>query len=173
MQHVRTAIAHGDMVGGVTYSMYQLAEELGMSRSPVREGLLRLAEIGVLEFAPNRGFRLITPTAPEVADMCALWWAIASAAAHRAARYHVAESPTPQQVISHLQDRLLILRMNRHPVELLTERNNVAAAIAAHDPDAAKASMQHHMANNAHAYLTTLTSPEVAAGLWRRAITGY
>jgi biotin operon repressor len=62
-QAVRDGVAAGELVPDVTYSVYQLAELLGVSRSPVREGLLRLAEAGLIEILRNRGFRVLPPRA--------------------------------------------------------------------------------------------------------------
>lgn len=87
MNHVRDAIQAGEMSTEEWYSVYKIAEELGVSRSPVREGLLRLEEAGVIEFVRNRGFRVIQPEPADVAEIFALRLAIEPAAAARAARY--------------------------------------------------------------------------------------
>ena len=63
---VREGIAAGELVPDVTYSVYQLADLLGVSRSPVREGMLRLAEAGLVEIRRNRGFRVLPPRAPDI-----------------------------------------------------------------------------------------------------------
>ena len=64
-QAVRDGVAAGELVPDVTYSVYQLAELLGVSRSPVREALLRLAEVGLVRFERNRGFRVLLPPPEE------------------------------------------------------------------------------------------------------------
>ena len=85
MNHVRHAVSTGEMEVGQLYSVYRLAELLGISRSPVRDGLLRLEEAGLIEFSRNRGFRVI-PTSPhDVAEIFALRLALEVPAAHRAA----------------------------------------------------------------------------------------
>lgn len=53
---VRSAITSGRLVAGERYSVYWLADELGLSRTPVREAILRLAQLGVLDIERNRGF---------------------------------------------------------------------------------------------------------------------
>lgn len=87
MNHVRDAIQAGEMSTDEWYSVYKIAEELGVSRSPVREGLLRLEEAGVIEFVRNRGFKVIQPEPADVAEIFALRLAIEPAAAARAARH--------------------------------------------------------------------------------------
>lgn len=86
VEHIRAALRTRAMVPGATYSGYQLAADLGISRSPVRDGLLRLAATGLIEFTPNRGFRIIQPTETDIAEIYALRIAIEVPAARRAAR---------------------------------------------------------------------------------------
>jgi DNA-binding GntR family transcriptional regulator len=62
-------IERGDLPTGSTLRDAAIAAELGVSRTPVREALVRLAREGVLSAEPGRGFRL-TPLAPtEVRDI--------------------------------------------------------------------------------------------------------
>jgi len=66
---VRAGIRSGDFIQGRLYSAYQLAEMLGISRSPVREALMRLAEAGMVSLERNRGFRVVVPGAREIAEI--------------------------------------------------------------------------------------------------------
>jgi len=69
---VRDGVAAGELVPDRTYSVYQLAELFGVSRSPVREGLLRLAEAGLVEIIRNREMLneiLVKHNAPRVVPM--------------------------------------------------------------------------------------------------------
>ena len=85
MDFVRTAVVSGDLEVGKLYSVYQLAQSLNISRSPVRDGLLRQEEAGLIEFSRNRGFRVI-PTSPyDVAEIFSLRLALEVPAAARAA----------------------------------------------------------------------------------------
>lgn len=68
-QSVRDGVAAGELVPDTTYSVYQLAALLGVSRSPVREGLLRLAEAGLIEILRNRGFRVLRPRAHDIEEI--------------------------------------------------------------------------------------------------------
>ncbi len=89
---VRDGIAAGELVEGVTYSVYQLAELLGVSRSPVREALLRLAEAGLVEIARNRGFRVLLPRAHDVEEIFEIRLALEPAAVRRVAEHADAEA---------------------------------------------------------------------------------
>ena len=80
---VREGIQAGELVPGEVYSVYQLAELLGVSRSPVREGLLKLGEAGLVEFARNRGFRVVLPRAQDVEEIFEVRLALEPTAARR------------------------------------------------------------------------------------------
>ncbi len=82
---VRAGITAGELVPDATYSVYQLADVLGVSRSPVREGLLRLAEAGLVRIDRNRGFRVLTPQARDIEEIIDIRLALEPPAARRAA----------------------------------------------------------------------------------------
>jgi DNA-binding GntR family transcriptional regulator len=84
-QSVRDGVAAGELVPEHTYSVYQLAELLGVSRSPVREGLLRLAEAGLVEIIRNRGFRVLPPRAHDIEEIIGIRLALEAPAARVAA----------------------------------------------------------------------------------------
>ncbi|WP_309072656.1 GntR family transcriptional regulator [Arthrobacter sp.] len=86
IEAVRDGIRNGSFVPGELYSVYQLADRLGVSRSPVREALLRLAETGMVSIEKNRGFRVVLPGARELAEIMAVRLALEVPAAARAAR---------------------------------------------------------------------------------------
>jgi DNA-binding GntR family transcriptional regulator len=86
-QAVRDGIAAGELVPETTYSVYQLADLLGVSRSPVREGMLRLAEAGLVEIRRNRGFRVLRPRAHDVEEIIEIRLALEPPAARKAARH--------------------------------------------------------------------------------------
>ena len=58
-QSLRKAIRDGAIVHGVLYSEKDLADRLGISRTPVREALIELAREGLVTIAPQRGFQLV------------------------------------------------------------------------------------------------------------------
>jgi DNA-binding GntR family transcriptional regulator len=51
-------IIGGELEGGSRVHQENISEELGVSRTPVREALARLAAEGLVEFLPNRGARV-------------------------------------------------------------------------------------------------------------------
>jgi DNA-binding GntR family transcriptional regulator len=97
---VRTAIDDGRLKPGVRYSVYQLAEVLGVSRTPVREALLRLEEAGVIEFEARQGFRILLPRAGDIADIFAVRLALELPAVRQvAAGGHAADTLRTQRAL--------------------------------------------------------------------------
>ena len=84
-QAVRDGVAAGQLVPDTTYSVYQLADLLGVSRSPVREGLLRLAAAGLVEIRRNRGFQVLPPRAHDIEEIIGIRLALEPPAARLAA----------------------------------------------------------------------------------------
>lgn len=58
-EEVRDAIADGRLRPNMRLSVPQLAEQLGASRTPVREALLLLENQGLVRFERNRGVRIL------------------------------------------------------------------------------------------------------------------
>jgi DNA-binding GntR family transcriptional regulator len=65
---VREAIADGRLKPGQRLKEKQLAEQFGISRTPIREALLLLQAEGVVELAPNRGATVRTYSMSEIED---------------------------------------------------------------------------------------------------------
>jgi DNA-binding GntR family transcriptional regulator len=68
-QHVRAEIISGQSAPGTMYTVPTLAEDLGVSTTPVREALLELARNGLIEPVRNRGFRVLSPTLEELREL--------------------------------------------------------------------------------------------------------
>ena len=66
---VRELILRGDFPPGTRLGEVELAERLGVSRTPVREALGRLAAEGLVEIVPNRGARVTSWTVAELEDV--------------------------------------------------------------------------------------------------------
>ena len=66
---LRAAIAHGELKPGAQLGEAELARKLGVSRGPLREGMQRLTQEGLLVPIRNRGLFVIDMTADEIRDM--------------------------------------------------------------------------------------------------------
>jgi DNA-binding GntR family transcriptional regulator len=63
---LRELILHGSLAAGSRLGEVELAERLGVSRTPVREALTRLAAEGLVEIVPNRGARVASFSVDEL-----------------------------------------------------------------------------------------------------------
>jgi DNA-binding GntR family transcriptional regulator len=66
LHEVRELILGGALTAGSRLGEVELAERLGVSRTPVREALSRLAAEGLVEMVANRGARVATWTVAEL-----------------------------------------------------------------------------------------------------------
>ena len=66
---LRAAVMAGELEPGVVYSAPRLAEQFGVSATPVREAMLDLDKEGLVEIVRNRGFRVTRLTATELDDI--------------------------------------------------------------------------------------------------------
>ena len=81
---IRQAIVEGRVAPGQRLKEEELAQQLGISRSPIREALLVLQTEGLLEGAPNRGATVRTY------DVAALEEAAGALDMQRAGEVHIA-----------------------------------------------------------------------------------
>src|SRR5579864_9777932 len=83
---IREAIIDGRLPPGQRLKEEELAQELGISRTPVREALLILQAEGLVTAVPNRGAVVRTYTESDLVDMYELRALLESFAAHQAAK---------------------------------------------------------------------------------------
>ena len=68
-ERVRAAILDGVLAPGAVMSQVTLAEELGISRTPLREALRMLQSEGLVDGEPNRRVRVATMTAADLEEL--------------------------------------------------------------------------------------------------------
>lgn len=83
---LRTAIGYGHLRPGAQLGEADLARELGVSRGPLREGIQRLTQEGLLVSIRNRGVFVIQMTPENVRDMYVARAAVERAAAEQVLR---------------------------------------------------------------------------------------
>lgn len=66
---LRQQILAGELGPGSHHSVYRLSDELGVSRTPVREAVLRLADLGLVTIERNRGITIRGVRAEDVRDV--------------------------------------------------------------------------------------------------------
>ena len=97
---LRQAIISGDLAPGERLMEVQLAEELGVSRTPVREAIRQLEQEGLVELVPRKGAYVTDISMSDLADVFEIRYALEGLAARLAA-----ERATEEQ-IRELEDLL-------------------------------------------------------------------
>lgn len=69
---LRAAIIDGRLVPGNLYSVQTLADQFGVSRSPVREALIDLSQKGMVRFERNRGVRVLETSIHDLKEIFVL-----------------------------------------------------------------------------------------------------
>ncbi|WP_299792989.1 GntR family transcriptional regulator [uncultured Marivita sp.] len=80
LEHLRKSIVSGNLKMGQTLSERSISEELGVSKSPVREALAQLRDEGLVSIEPQKGARVFSLSESEVAQICDFRQAIETAA---------------------------------------------------------------------------------------------
>ncbi|MEO6093980.1 MAG: GntR family transcriptional regulator [Novosphingobium sp.] len=102
-QALAEAIIAGDFPPGKRLDEQQLAQRYGVSRTPVREALRRLATTGLIEVRPRRG-AIVTRVTPEQLEE--LFIAMAELEATCARLSALSMSPTERRRLQALHDRM-------------------------------------------------------------------
>ncbi|MBC9714294.1 GntR family transcriptional regulator [Streptomyces sp. TRM66268-LWL] len=68
-QHVKQAVLERRYEGGTLLTEGELAADVGVSRTPVREALLKLEVEGLLKLYPKKGALVLPVSAQEIADV--------------------------------------------------------------------------------------------------------
>jgi DNA-binding GntR family transcriptional regulator len=117
---IRDAIVRGDIPPGAVVSNVTVAEQLGLSRAPVRDALARLADEGLVETKPQSYTRVTQLALKDVQD---------AAAVVRAMHELATRASVPLLTAEHVQ---AMLEANRR-FEAATRAGDVDAALDADD----------------------------------------
>lgn len=153
----------GQREPGSTFSVPMLADEFGVSATPVREAVLELVQHGLLEVMPAKGYRVVQPSADEIRETVEVRRLLEIPTTIRAA-----ELATRAE----LED---LRAVAEETVELARERNTVEFCLLDHDFHvrvlrlAGNDTMVQHiedLRNRARIFLASL----VKNGLWSEEI---
>ncbi|MEP3698282.1 MAG: GntR family transcriptional regulator, partial [Marinomonas sp.] len=86
LKELRNLIFSGELPAGSDHLESELAERLGMSRTPVREAALTLESQGLLQLRPRKGVRILPVSADDMREIYDVLTALESLAAERAAQ---------------------------------------------------------------------------------------
>lgn len=85
MDELRSLIFSGDLAAGSDHLETELADMLGMSRTPVRDATLILASQGLLEVRPRKGVRILSLSVADMHEIYEVLTELESLSAARAA----------------------------------------------------------------------------------------
>ncbi|MEM6712298.1 MAG: GntR family transcriptional regulator [Pseudomonadota bacterium] len=83
---IRELIFSGDLLPGSDHLESELAERLGMSRTPIREAVVMLEGQGLLSVRPRKGVRILPVSPDDMRDIYDVLTALESLAAENAAK---------------------------------------------------------------------------------------
>jgi DNA-binding GntR family transcriptional regulator len=83
-RHVKERVLDGTLPGGELISEGEIAEALGMSRTPVRAAFTQLESEGLLRLYPKRGALVVPVSSQELEDVIETRWVIERYAIERA-----------------------------------------------------------------------------------------
>lgn len=78
---IKRRILDNEMAVGIQYLEQELAELLDMSRTPVREAMVRLADEGLVEIRPRHGMRILPVSAADMREIYQILIALEATAA--------------------------------------------------------------------------------------------
>jgi len=84
-EQIRAAIRSGEFAPGSLHSVADIANQLGVSRTPVREALLQFAANHVVKFERSRGVRILELSIKDIEEIYSLRLLLEAPSAHRAA----------------------------------------------------------------------------------------
>src|SRR5262249_52513100 len=84
VQSLLTEVFQGELQAGRRLVTRELAERFGVSDTPIREALIELAGMGIIDLAPNRGAVVRRVTARDVREICQVRRALECEAARSA-----------------------------------------------------------------------------------------
>ncbi|MEV3929188.1 MULTISPECIES: GntR family transcriptional regulator [unclassified Streptomyces] len=97
--HIKEAVLDRRYEGGTLLTEGDLAEAVGVSRTPVREALLRLEVEGLIKLYPKKGALVLAVSAQEISDVVETRLLVEEFAARKAV-------PAPAQLIARLAQLL-------------------------------------------------------------------
>jgi DNA-binding GntR family transcriptional regulator len=174
--YVRELILSGTVRPGEFLRMERIAQAVGVSNTPVREGMLALRSEGFVRLEPRRGFVVAPFTRQDVRD---LFWAQAQLASELAAR--ASKKITPEQlrrleVIDENFDQAVIERDFERIAELgRSFHREINIAADSYRLALLLGSVAHHLPNRLYATIeeqvtaTRDRHPQIVAALRTRA----
>ncbi|MGV9798213.1 GntR family transcriptional regulator [Mycobacterium sp. NPDC003449] len=91
------AVREGELRPGTMHSVVEISGRLGVSRTPVREALLRMAGNGMVRFERSRGVRILEVSTQDIEEIYSLRMMLEVPSAYRAAELMTDDLLAPVQ----------------------------------------------------------------------------
>jgi len=125
-ERIKKRIVNGDIPAGTRMSEAVLAKELGVSRTPIRTCLTRLAGEGLVKMVPNDGMYVETPSRADILELMELRLVLEPYAASLAAQRATANELQIMEKACQAEQRLIRETIDR---PLLLQERAVAEAL--------------------------------------------
>lgn len=119
---VRRQIWAGEVRGGDRLNQADLADQLGVSRIPVREALIGLERDGLIEILPRRGARVVSLSESDVRDHYELYGLIDGFALEKMLER---SEPSPRDAFQHLISQIPDTTDPQKLQQLMTEARTI------------------------------------------------
>ena len=103
-EYLKEKILSGHFDGAGIYSETKIAAELGISRTPLRDAILRLEQEGYVSIFPSKGFKVITATHEDIEELSQIRCALEGFCAYSLA--NEIETPRGAQTLAKLKEIL-------------------------------------------------------------------
>jgi DNA-binding GntR family transcriptional regulator len=105
LRTLQAAVISGEMRPGITYSAPQLAQQLGVSATPVREAMLDLVKEGLIHTVRNKGFRVVELSERELDELTELRLLLEVSAVRTIAQRGI--EPSVMRVLRNLAEQIV------------------------------------------------------------------
>lgn len=123
---LRNMIIEGELAPGERIPERELCEELGISRTPLREALKVLAAEGMVELLPNRGARVIELTLDDLQELFDLLGVLEGLSGELACRHMTDEQI---EAVAQLHEQMLICHREGRRLEYFTLNQRIHESI--------------------------------------------
>ena len=105
-RRLKDAILSNELPGGFQALELEIAERLEMSRTPVREALIRLQDDGLVDVVPRRGMRVRNVSINDMREIYELLYCIEATAAELLAARHLAPNSRELLLLEEATDEM-------------------------------------------------------------------
>ena len=142
IENIRDAISSGDFPAGMRLTELQLADEMGVSRTPIREAIRNLEQEGLVVMIPRRGAYVADVSIHDINEVYEIRTALETLAAGLAAE-RIEDSEIEEMDKYLIATRTYVSRLD----EMLLEHRAIVDAIAQRDVEKAQMAVKTHMEN--------------------------